>query len=60
MPIEAWHRHYNAVRPHSALGRRPPAQETIVMLASCWRHAGVMRAWPLRVVGKPEMEAAMN
>jgi hypothetical protein len=23
--IEAWRRHYNAVRPHSALGHRPPA-----------------------------------
>jgi putative transposase len=26
--IEAWRRHYNAVRPHSALGYRPPAPET--------------------------------
>jgi hypothetical protein len=23
--IEAWRRHYNTVRPHSALGYRPPA-----------------------------------
>ena len=23
--IEAWHRHYNTARPHSALGYRPPA-----------------------------------
>lgn len=27
--IEAWRRHYNAVRPHSALGYRPPAPETV-------------------------------
>jgi putative transposase len=25
--IEAWRRHYNAIRPHSALGYRPPAPE---------------------------------
>ena len=29
--IEAWRRHYNAIRPHSSLGYRPPAPETIVM-----------------------------
>ena len=28
--IEVWHRHYNTSRPHSALGYRPPAPETIV------------------------------
>ena len=28
--IEAWRRHYNTVRPHSALGYRPPAPETIL------------------------------
>jgi len=27
--IEQWRRHYNGVRPHSALGNRPPAPETI-------------------------------
>jgi transposase InsO family protein len=25
--IEGWRRHYNALRPHSALGHRPPAPE---------------------------------
>lgn len=28
--IEAWRTHYNTKRPHSALGYRPPAPETIV------------------------------
>jgi transposase InsO family protein len=28
--IERWRKHYNTVRPHSALGYRPPAPETIV------------------------------
>jgi transposase InsO family protein len=27
--IEAWRKHYNAIRPHSALGYRPPAPEVI-------------------------------
>ena len=27
--IEQWRKHYNAVRPHSALGYRPPAPEAI-------------------------------
>ena len=28
--IERWRRHYNTVRPHSSLGYRPPAPETLV------------------------------
>ena len=28
--IEAWRRHYNAVRPHSSLGYHPPAPEAVV------------------------------
>jgi len=28
--IEKWRKHYNTMRPHSALGYRPPAPETIV------------------------------
>ena len=28
--IENWRREYNRLRPHSLLGRRPPAPETIV------------------------------
>jgi putative transposase len=27
--VEQWRRHYNRVRPHSSLGYRPPAPETI-------------------------------
>ena len=30
--IEDWRRHYNTERPHSALGYRPPAPETIVSM----------------------------
>ena len=28
--IEQWRRHYNTKRPHSSLGYRPPAPESIV------------------------------
>ena len=28
--IEKWRKHYNTIRPHSALGSRPPAPEAIV------------------------------
>ena len=28
--IEQWRKHYNTKRPHSALGYRPPALETII------------------------------
>jgi transposase InsO family protein len=37
--IEAWRRHYNAVRPRSALGWKPPAPEYVVL-----------PAWTLRIV----------
>lgn len=32
--IEEWRRHYNRVRPHSSLGYRPPAPETMPMARS--------------------------
>ena len=28
--IERWRQHYNTIRPHSALGYRPPAPETLI------------------------------
>jgi len=30
--IERWRDHYNTVRPHSALGHRPPAPESIIIM----------------------------
>ena len=32
--IEQWRRHYNTIRPHSSLGYRPPAPETIAAPAA--------------------------
>ena len=30
--IEEWRKHYNTIRPHSALGYKPPAPEATVLL----------------------------
>jgi transposase InsO family protein len=30
--VQQWRRHYNTVRPHSSLGWKPPAPETLVPL----------------------------
>jgi putative transposase len=32
--IENWRRHYNTIRPHSSLGYRPPAPETVLWPAA--------------------------
>lgn len=32
--IETWRSHYNAIRPHSSLGYRPPAPEAFVRPAT--------------------------
>ena len=37
--IEGWRREYNRVRPHSALGYRPPAPEMIKPLTAGFRSA---------------------
>ena len=42
--IEQWRGHYNAVRPHSSLGYRPPAPEATLSPVSDLAHA------PLRTV----------
>src|SRR5215208_6591463 len=35
--IESWRRHYNAVRPHEALGYKAPAPEVFVPALAAWR-----------------------
>ena len=37
--IEQWRRHYNTLRPHSALGYRPPAPEVLLSMLP-WRDRG--------------------
>ena len=34
--IESWRRHYNAVRPHAAIGYRAPAPEVFVPALAAW------------------------
>ena len=34
--IESWRRHYNTVRPHGALGYRPPAPEVFLPAFAAW------------------------
>lgn len=50
--IERWRRHYNAVRPHSSLGYRPPAPETILRSASGLSHAPLRSAQMLTDSGR--------
>ena len=39
--IEMWCRHYNTVRPHSALGYRPPAPESVIIPATHFTAIGL-------------------
>jgi hypothetical protein len=41
--IEQWRIHYNTVRPHSSLGYRPPAPQTIKLY-----HNGLFIRYPIR------------
>ena len=34
--IESWRRHYNTLRPHSALGYQPPAPEVTMPAPTAW------------------------
>ena len=50
--IERWRRHYNAIRPHSSLGYRPPAPETILPPASELPYAPLRPAQMLAKSGR--------
>jgi transposase InsO family protein len=51
--IEAWRRHYNTVRPHSALGYRPPAPEAVLWPASLASLPGARPANPAMASNQP-------
>jgi transposase InsO family protein len=55
--IESWRRHYNAIRPHSALGYRPPAPEVTVRAPTAWPAAHPRPAPPttLRLAHRPTL-----
>ncbi len=50
--IERWRNHYNAVRPHSSLGYKPPAPETILPPASVLTYATLQSAQTLAHSGR--------
>jgi len=51
--IESWRCHYTAARPHSSLGYRPPAPETIVMPS--WPTGSAALRRPPSLAAKPAM-----
>ncbi len=51
--IEQWRYHYNAVRPHNALGYRPPAPEAIT--APSWPFGSAKLRRPPSLAEKPTM-----
>jgi transposase InsO family protein len=55
--IDGWRRHYNTVRPHGALGYRPPAPEVFVPAMTAWPAARARPASPakLPVVQRPTL-----
>lgn len=50
--IERWRIHYNTVRPHSALGYRPPAPRTVLPAAAGLAYARGGPAQPLAETGR--------
>jgi putative transposase len=50
--IERWRSHYNAIRPHSSLGYRPPAPETILPPAFNLAYATLQPARTLALQGR--------
>ena len=50
--IERWRKHYNAVRPHSSLGYRPPAPETVLPPAFDLAYAALRPAPRLALEGR--------
>ena len=51
--IESWRRHYNAARPHSSLGYRPPAPETVALPS--WPPGSATLRRPPSLAEKPAM-----
>lgn len=59
--IEEWRRHYNRVRPHSSLGYRPPAPETVPMARSqISSGAGAAAMAPLKFCSDQSMGAGQT
>ena len=50
--IESWRRHYNAIRPHTSLGYKPPAPEVFVTAFAAWP-AALHRPAPPTTLAQP-------
>ena len=50
--IESWRRHYNAIRPHTSLGYKPPAPEVFVPAFAAWP-AALHRPAPPTTLAQP-------
>jgi transposase InsO family protein len=50
--IESWRRHYNAIRPHTSLGYKPPAPEVFVTVFAAWP-AALHRPAPPTTLAQP-------
>ena len=55
--IEMWRREYNTIRPHSSLGYRPPAPETV--LPTVPKVAGLHNPW-YRFRGQVSVDRVVN
>jgi putative transposase len=53
--IERWRRHYNTVRPHSALGYRPPAPEAVLPGPAGPAYAPLRQGQPARPEHGPSL-----
>lgn len=55
--IEGWRRHYDTVRPHGALGHRPPAPKVFVPAFTAWPAALTRPAPPAKLpaVDRPNL-----
>jgi len=49
--IERWRREYNQIRPHSSLGYRPPAPETVAVAAPPHGGVTILQTWGQAAMG---------
>lgn len=47
--IESWRQHHNTIRPHGALGYKPPAPEVFVPAPTAWPAARAQPASPAKL-----------
>jgi transposase InsO family protein len=58
--IERWRRHYNTVRPHSALGYRPPAPEAVLPQPAGPAYAPLRQGQPAKPEHGPSLSQPVD